>query len=503
MSRPNLLRRLVPNSLFGRLVLILLGGLILAQLVTGYINLTERGQLLHEAGGMRLAQRIADIGRLLDSLPLSERPKIVAVFNAPPLVLSLDRPPIDPPADTSRNEIAQSMFGTMLRYALGEQMTVRVVRREGEPESFKRRGRFVPPQIPMMHEEFEEFRPRGRFSPPGMPMMPHRMGPYGMRGAGNFPPDGAFYTVQIALRDGTLATFDTFLSPEAAAMPMKFALTLLILLGTVVVLSLVAVRWVTGPLSSLAIAAERLGEDINRAPLPETGTIEAQRAARAFNTMQQRLSRFISERTRVLTAMSHDLKTPITRMRLRTEMLEDEDAQARFLRDLEEMESMVTQTIEFMRDTSASEPVQRVDIMALIESLQNDYRDTGRTVEIDGTVADPYPGRPLALRRCIANLVENAIRYGESAMIRVEDSGGSITMRILDEGRGIPEDQLERVFEPFYRCEESRNRETGGTGLGLGIARNIARAHGGDLVLRNREGRGLEAMLTLPRGSNT
>jgi len=256
---------------------------------------------------------------------------------------------------------------------------------------------------------------------------------------------------------------------------------------------------VTGPLSSLAIAAERLGEDINRAPLPENGPTEVQRAAKAFNTMQQRLSRFISERTRVLTAMSHDLKTPITRMRLRTEMLEDEDAQARFLRDLEEMESMVTQTIEFMRDTSASEPVQRVDVMALIESLQNDYRDTGRTVEIDGAVSDPYPGRPLALRRCIANLVENAIRYGERATIKIEDVGGKITVRILDDGPGIPEDQLERVFEPFYRGEGSRNRETGGTGLGLGIARNIARSHGGDLVLRNREQRGLEATLTLPR----
>jgi len=475
-----LLPRLLPNSLFGRLVLVLLGGLVLAQLATGYINLTERGQLLHEAGGMRLAERIADIGRLLDSLPPEERPKIVAVFNAPPLMLSLDRPPIDLPAETSRNDIGHGMFAAVLRFALGDGMKLRIVRREGAPESF---------------------RLRDRFAPPDMPMMQHRMGPYGMRGMRDFSPDGAFYTVQIALRDGTWATFDTVLSPQAAAMPMKLALTLLILLGSVVVLALVAVRWVTGPLSSLAIAAEKLGEDINRAPLPETGPLEAQRAAKAFNTMQQRLSRFISERTRVLTAMSHDLKTPITRMRLRTEMLEDEGAQARFLRDLEEMESMVTQTIEFMRDTSASEPVQRVDIMALIESLRNDYCDTGRAVDIEGDVVIPYSGRPLALRRCLANLVENAIRYGESATIRVEDSAGRIIVRILDDGPGIPGDELERAFEPFYRGEASRNRETGGTGLGLGIARNIARSHGGDLQLRNREGRGLEATLVLPRDS--
>jgi signal transduction histidine kinase len=307
--------------------------------------------------------------------------------------------------------------------------------------------------------------------------------------------------VQIALRDGTWATFDTFVSPQAAALPLRVALTLLVLLGTVIVLSLVAVRWVTGPLSALATAAEKLGEDINRPPLPETGPVEVQRAAKAFNTMQQRLSRFISERTRVLTAMSHDLKTPITRMRLRTEMLEDESVRTRFIRDLEEMESMVTQTLEFMRDAGAGEPVQRVDIMALIESLQDDYRDTGRPLEIQGSVAVPYSGRPLALRRCLTNLVENAIRYGECATISVDDSLRELTIRVLDAGPGIPVGELEQAFEPFFRGEASRNRETGGTGLGLGIARNIARSHGGDLVLRNRAGGGLEAILTLPRAA--
>ena len=217
--------------------------------------------------------------------------------------------------------------------------------------------------------------------------------------------------------------------------------------------------------------------------------------------MQQRLSRFISDRTRILTAMSHDLKTPITRMRLRTEMLEDSAVQAKFVRDLEEMESMVTQTLEFMRDTSAGEPVQRVNLAALLESLQSDFQDAGRPFEIGGAAAHPYPGRPLALRRCLANLVENAIRYGERAAISVEEGAGEVIIRILDRGPGIPEQELERAFEPFFRGEASRSRETGGTGLGLGIARNIARAHGGELVLRNRPGGGLEAILSLPRAA--
>jgi signal transduction histidine kinase len=268
---------------------------------------------------------------------------------------------------------------------------------------------------------------------------------------------------------------------------------------TVIVLSLIAVRWVTGPLSALASAAEKLGEDINRPPLPETGPSEAQRAARAFNTMQQRLSRFIADRTRVFTAMSHDLKTPITRLRLRTEMLEDEELRAKFAKDLQEMESMVTQTLDFMRDASTSEAVQRIDTMALLESLQTDYQDTGSKVEIEGRVEQPYPGRPLALRRCLSNLVDNAIRYGKCATIQLEDAADRLIIRVRDDGPGIPAEELAQAFEPFFRGEASRNRETGGTGLGLGIARNIARAHGGDLVLRNRAEGGLEAVLTLPR----
>jgi len=282
-------------------------------------------------------------------------------------------------------------------------------------------------------------------------------------------------------------------------MPLRLALTLLILLGTVIVLSLVAVRWVTGPLSALATAAEKLGEDINRPPLPETGPIEAQRAARAFNTMQQRLSRFIADRTRIFTAMSHDLKTPITRLRLRTEMLENEALRAKFAKDLDEMEAMVAQSLDFMRDASTQEAPQPVDTMALLESLQTDYQDSGIRVEIEGGIARPYTGRPLALRRCLGNLIDNAIRYAGRATIKLEDAADRLTIRILDGGPGMTEQELEQAFEPFFRGEASRSRDTGGTGLGLGIARNIARAHGGDLVLRNRPGGGLEAILSLPR----
>jgi signal transduction histidine kinase len=469
--------RLLPRGLFGRLVLILLCGLVVAQLATAYLNLSERDQLLYRASGMQMAQRIADVSRLLDSLSPEDRRRIVAVFNAPPLAISLERPALAPEGAPPDGDIRLAMFATVLRYALGEGMQVRAVRVARAPESYAQPERARPPRMPMMQHPM---------SGPGMPMM-HAA--------------DMLFEVQVALRDGTLVTFDSLVSPEAAGMPLRFALTLLVLLVTVVALSLVAVRWVTGPLSALATAAERLGEDIHRPPLAETGPLEAQRAARAFNTMQRRLSRFIADRTRILTAMSHDLKTPITRLRLRAEMLDDDALRAKFSKDLEDMESMVTQTLDFMRDASAAERVQPVDFMALLESLQSDYQDTGGTVEIEGRIAHPVNGRPLALRRCVTNLVDNAIRYGKRATLRAEEAAERVTIRVLDEGPGIPEGEFEHAFEPFFRGESSRSRATGGTGLGLGIARNIARAHGGDLELKNRPQGGLEAILTLPRSA--
>jgi len=467
--------RILPRGLFGRLVLILLAGLAFAQLVTTYINLSERDQLLYRASGMQMAQRIADISKLLDTVPPAERRRIVAVFNAPPLAVSLDQPRMARERGAPESDFGVSMFQTVLGYALGESLRAQVVRAELAPY---RSG------------------PRTWTAPPGMPMM---QGPMSGAAMQMMHPESRLFVVQVVLRDGAVVTFDSSVAPEAAGMPLRLALTLLVLLGTVVALSLVAVRWVTGPLSTLASAAEKLGEDINRPPLPESGPLEARRAARAFNIMQKRLSHFISERTRVLAAMSHDLKTPITRLRLRTELLDDEGLRAKISKDLAEMESMVAQTLDFMRDASASEPVQRMNFMALLESMQTDYQDMGNTVALEGRIERSFSGRPLALRRCLTNLVDNAIRYGKRATVAAQDGEERVTIRVLDEGPGIPEQELEHAFEPFFRGESSRSRETGGTGLGLGIARNIARAHGGDLTLKNRTEGGLEAILSLPR----
>ena len=313
------------------------------------------------------------------------------------------------------------------------------------------------------------------------------------------PPGGLLFQTQVRLLDGTWVQFNARVPQEAANLPWRLLLTLVVLLVAVSLLSLVAVRWVTRPLHVLASAADELGRDIHRAPLPEQGPLEVRRAAHAFNTMQERLVRYIEDRTRILAAMSHDLKTPITRLRLRAEMMEDEDLRQRFEKDLLEMEAMVSQTLDFMRGLDSREPQQPVDILALLESLQADNEEMGRAMSIEGRPAAPFTAAPQLLKRCITNLLDNALTYGQRAHIGIEDSNAEMLIRIRDEGPGVPEAELEKVFEPFYRLESSRNRATGGTGLGLSIARNIARALGGDVRLRNVPDGGLEAVLSLPR----
>ena len=479
--------RLLPRSLFARMVLILLGGLVVAQLLSLAVHWRERGEIIMRAMGMRSAQRIADVVKLLDSIAPAERRKIVSVFSSPLLRIALDGQRLAPEAGDAEKEDQAAQYAAVLQRALGEGFSIVVNVTDAPP-----RGAPGP----------------GYGMGPGMMGGPSKWGPNaggpGQIGPGAFGPGmhrsaGVSLVVQARLHDGTLVTFDFRQPNESVSWPYRLLLSLMVLLAVVFAVTLFAVRWVTRPLKTLAEAAQNLGEDINRPPLDEQGPLEVSRAARAFNTMQQKLAKFISDRTRIFTAMSHDLKTPITRLRLRTEMLDDAELRAKFANDLQEMEAMVGAALDFMRGLDHQEPVRPVDVMALLESLQADAREIGGDVRIEGAVRAPYHGHAQALKRCLSNLIDNAVKYGKSATISVEDSAGQLRICVRDEGPGIPEAELERVFDPFYRLEGSRSRSTGGTGLGLTIARNIAQAHGGELVLRNRPAGGLEAVLTLPR----
>jgi signal transduction histidine kinase len=490
--------RWLPRSLFSRMVLILLGGLVVAQLASFAIYWQERGQLMLQTSGMRQAQRIADIVRLLDPLAPRERARIVSVLDAPQLRVSLSQPPLAPAAGDPERAERAAHFASALHRFLGDERALAVIvtsapQQWPPPVSFGGRGlgRGAPPPSNMMEGG-------GMMSGPGMMGGPGGAG-YGPGMGPGAHLAGISFVVQAPLQDGTLVTFDSRQPLETVNWPYRLLLSLGVLLVAVIALTLVAVRWITRPLKTLAEAAEQLGADIERPPLPEQGPLEVRSASRAFNTMQQRLVAFIHDRTRILAAMSHDLKTPITRLRLRAELLDDAQLRAKFEKDLAEMESMVSATLDFMRGVENREKRQHLDVNALLESLQEDAAEMKGRVVIEGSAQKPYNGRAQGLKRCLRNLIENAVRYGKSATIRVEDAADLLRIRVRDEGPGIPEDELERVFEPFQRLEASRSRDTGGTGLGLGIARNIARAHGGDIVLRNLAQGGLEAVLTLPR----
>jgi signal transduction histidine kinase len=468
--------RLLPRSLFSRLVIVLLAGLIVAQLVSFAVHMHERGELLLRASGIQSAQRVADIVKLLDPLNPEERRRIVKVLSAPPLLISLDRGPLAVRDEDRENSARGAMFGTMIRRFLGDGRPVEVTVTEAAP---------FPPQDP---------RGPGGAGKAGMHM------PFGpaMHATAQ---SGLAFLSQVRLQDGTLVTFDARQPLETVSWPYRVLLSLAVLLGAVIALSLLAVRWTTRPLNALADAAEDLGRNIERPPLAETGPTEVARAARAFNTMQSRLTAYIRERTALLAAMSHDLKTPITRLRLRTELLADPELRVKFTRDLEEMEALVKATLDFLRGFEGGETPKPVDMMALLESLQADLSEMGGQMRLEGRSLKPYYGKPAALKRCLANLLDNAIKYGTSATVKVDDDERRLEIRIQDEGPGIPASDIDRVFEPYYRVDASRSRDTGGTGLGLAIARSIAVAHGGELTLENRREGGLETRLTLPRTS--
>ena len=289
--------------------------------------------------------------------------------------------------------------------------------------------------------------------------------------------------------------------PRAGTPPFPrhfiFELGLLTVMLSIVLYAMT--RTITRPLGDLAKAADAVGRGTAVQPLQERGARELKRATRAFNAMQERLNRYLDSRTRVLAAMSHDLRTPITRLRLRVESIEDEALRMRCVEDLDEMTRMVRGALSIFRGLNDEEPTVPVDIDALLLELQRRYGEVNANVAVEGQATAPFPGKPLALKRCLGNLVDNALQYGELATIAVTDSDDELTIRVLDNGPGIPEAELERVFEPFYRLESSRNRATGGTGLGLSIARDVAQAHGGSLTLANRSDGGLEAKLVLPR----
>jgi signal transduction histidine kinase len=318
-------------------------------------------------------------------------------------------------------------------------------------------------------------------------------------------PGGPNFAASLRLPSGEWLNLRIHLPPPRPWHSETFLISFVAMTVAAGLLILWAVRRLTLPVRDLAAAAERLGRDVNATPLPENGPSEVATAAHAFNTMAERIRTFVGERTGMLAAISHDLRTPITRLKLRAEFMDDDEQRRKMLADLDEMEAMLTDTLAFARDDAATEPTVLVDLAALCRTVLDEAADARPDLADHITYAGPErltaPARPIALKRAIANLVGNALGYGGAARLALsqpEGAGRIVRLSIEDDGPGIPPEALSNVFLPFFRVEGSRNRETGGTGLGLPIARDIFRAHGGTVLLRNRPEGGLEAVATLP-----
>ena len=268
-------------------------------------------------------------------------------------------------------------------------------------------------------------------------------------------------------------------------------------------ISLIVAAWygaklLSRPIQRLSDAAERLSENLDSPPLEESGPLEARQAAQTFNKMQRRIIEQMKQRSRMLGAVSHDLRTPLSRLKLRLEQIDDDKLQGQMRQDLDDMISMLDATLTYLHEQRTSEAPQWMDVQALIESLSENAQDQGADVQASGHCA-PLQVQPMALRSCLNNLMDNALRYAGQALISLEDHREQLIIRVIDHGPGIAAEKREAVFEPFFRLEGSRNRNSGGVGLGMTIAREAAERMGGQLSLEETPGGGLTAVIRLPR----
>jgi len=459
--------RLVPASLFGRTLLVLAAGLLLAQGASFTLNLFDRGRAVYRLTATQIAARIAQNARILNRLDPAERPKVIDSIDGRHLRVMLSPRPVAVPGGYEDHDAYEAAFLELLRLQLGEPWALQV-----------------------------EITPGAAGAPPAGPLATWLARRY------YFLLPGAFSIVaQVALEDGTVAVFTAVVPQEPLSRLESLVPQLLLVAVLSFGLAALLVYTMTRSLDRLARGADALGAHPDGPPIEEAGPSEIRRVIGAFNRMQRRVREHLVERTRLLGAISHDLRTPITRLRLRTEMLAEREVGARMQRDLDEMEAMVGSTLEFFRGQEGEAPRVPVDIGALVDSLVEDRRDVGQVIHVTGAARAPFPGNARTLRRCLENLVENALRYGGGAEIALEDDDAQLRIAVRDHGPGVPEAELQRVFEPYVRLDPSRNPASGGVGLGLSVARNIARWHGGDVVLANAPDGGLIAALVLPRGA--
>ncbi|MDO8299528.1 ATP-binding protein [Lacisediminimonas sp.] len=453
------------RSMAGRVFLILLLGVLASAALTWWLAFSERQRAVAELRDARATELIEQSVLTLDALPAAQRPRHLERARRfgvrYELVSALDA--------SERAGATPGPLSRLLAQRLGSDFLVTPLK-------------LAPEACPL---------PRMRPSPENRMMAWQKPPP---------APNNGCEGVAVQLRDGQFLRA-AILPPRNSSPPLPTDLPLYLALFLFCIAALVfaVTRMTMLPLRQLANAARALGDDVHRPPLPLQGATEIRQATTAFNAMQARIRQQIQQRTEMLAAITHDLQTPLTRLRLRLEKVSDAALREKLIEDLAATQAMVKEGLALARSMDNSEPMQTLDLDSLLDSVCADAADAGEDVQLEGQSRMSVQARPTALRRCLTNLVDNAVKYGGYARVQVQPQGSSeVLIRVLDGGPGIPPDQQAQVFEPFYRMENSRSRESGGTGLGLTIARNIIEQHGGSISLANRPEGGLALTLMLP-----
>lgn len=467
--------RLLPKTIAVRIVLVLLLGLTLTHIASMAIYYGDRLDLRERLSGDQEAERIVTLFRLVNRLEAAERAKIVrAAMEEPNMRLSLSPRPLPVLA-------REGNHATLLR-----DLIIKFLRKSN-PKSSPNANAVV---VRYASDSVRK-----------LPVGSETGGPNPLDGWASRPSGsrhGDFWVIQASIRldDGGWLNYMTVSDTQGLSFPMRIVLSTSLMVMAVVVAGIWAARRVNAPLEAVAHAAEHLGEDAALAKLQEKGPLEVQRMAAAFNRMQERIQNFVDDRTRMLAAISHDLRTPITRLRLRAEFIEDKEQHDKTLADLNQMETMISSVLAFARDEH--EDLEQIDLAALMLSICADISDAGGSAEFEDTETVALMGRPNELKRAFTNLVENAVKYGKRARVRLTADANNVIVSIEDTGPGISQENMEKVFEPFFRIDLARNVETGGAGLGLAFTRSIIRAHGGEISLSNLKPKGLRVEVRLP-----
>ena len=450
------------DSLRGQLVLLIVAALAVAQTISLWLFVDERGLAVRAALGFEAAGRAANVALLLEEAPESLQQAILRAANSPLVRFDLsDIPAVDHESHADGGAVEARVRGLL---GGANDREIRVELHEVEQG--------IPP-MPHLAPEMAEMHlamMRGEFSAIEMQL-------------------------SIALADGQWLNVGTrFERP-----PLQWPWASIVSFGITAAIILVSACWflltrLTGPLLRVSRAADRLGKGEAVDPLPLIGPSEVRGLTQAFNRMQARLTRFVADRTRLLAALGHDLRSPLTAMRVRAEMVDEDETRESLVASIEEMQEMVDATLAFARGMASSEVYETVDLKTYLKQLQADMID-GFTLDTANSISVRL--RPQSVRRALRNIIENAQRYGGGAEVTFVHDAEYVQIRVSDNGPGVPEAELEQVFEPFFRLEKSRSRETGGTGLGLSIARTIVRAHGGEVALTNRTEGGLLVTVTL------